>query len=46
LGADDYGMKKFVFVILKTGKNTSTDKELRDSAFVGHMNNIDRLVKK
>lgn len=45
LGADDYGMKKFVFVILKTGKNTSTGKKLRDSAFSGHMNNIDKLVK-
>ena len=45
LGADDYGMKKFVFVILKTGTNESTDKALKDSCFTGHMNNIDRLVK-
>lgn len=45
LGADDYGMKKYVFVILKTGTNESTDKVLRDSCFTGHMNNIDRLVK-
>lgn len=45
LGADDYGMKKFVFVILKTGKNESTDKALKDSCFAGHMNNIDRMVK-
>lgn len=45
LGADDYGMKKFVFVILKTGNNESTDKVLKDSCFTGHMNNIDRLVK-
>ena len=45
LGADDYGMKKFVFVILKTGTNESTDKVLKDSCFTGHMNNIDRLVK-
>ena len=45
LGADDYGMKKFVFVILKTGTNESTEKALRDSCFTGHMNNINRLVK-
>jgi uncharacterized protein YciI len=45
LGADDYGMKNFVFVILKTGTNESTDQVLRDSCFTGHMNNITRLVK-
>lgn len=45
LGADDYGMKSYVFVILKTGKNQSTDKVLRDSCFAGHMDNITRLVK-
>ena len=26
LNADDYGMKMYVFVMLKTGTNTSTDK--------------------
>jgi uncharacterized protein YciI len=45
LGADDYGMKQFVFVILKTGSNESTDKVLRDSCFAGHMDNINRLVE-
>lgn len=45
LGADDYGMKKFVFVILKTGSNESTDKAVRDSCFAGHMSNITRLVE-
>lgn len=45
LGADDYGMKKFVFVMLKTGSNESTNKVLKDSCFSGHMNNIERLVK-
>lgn len=44
LGADDYGMKKFVFVILKTGSNESIDKAFKDSCFKGHMNNIERLV--
>lgn len=45
LGADDYGMKRFVLVILKTGSNESTDKILRDSAFSGHFSNINRLVE-
>lgn len=45
LGADDYGMKKFVLVMLKTGENQSTDKALLDSCFTGHMNNITRLVE-
>lgn len=45
LGADDYGMKSYVFAILKTGTNTSTDKELKSKAFRGHLDNINRLVK-
>lgn len=44
LGADDYGMKKYILVILKTGTNTTTDKVITDSLFTGHMNNIRRLV--
>jgi uncharacterized protein YciI len=44
LGADDYGMKKFVFVILKTGTNTSEDKALKDSCFAGHMTNMKKMV--
>ena len=44
LGADDYGMKSYVFVILKTGSNTTTDKAFIDSCFAGHMANISRLV--
>lgn len=43
-GADDYGMKGYVFVILKTGTNTTTDKAFIDSCFAGHMANIVRLV--
>ena len=45
LGADDYGMKTYVFVMLKTGSNTSTEKEPRNLAFKGHMDNIGRLVE-
>ncbi len=44
LGGDDYGMKKYCFVLLTTGENKSTDKAFRDSCFVGHMTNINRLV--
>jgi len=45
LGADDYGMKSYVLVILKTGSNTTTDKAFIDSCFTGHMTNIHRLVE-
>lgn len=44
LGADDYGMKKFILVILKTGANTTSVKSFIDSCFAGHMKNMDRLV--
>lgn len=44
LGADDYGMKSYVLVILKTGENTSTEKEKINDAFRGHMENINHLV--
>jgi uncharacterized protein YciI len=44
VGADDYGMKNYVLVILKTGENKSTDKAFKDSCFAGHMKNINRLV--
>jgi len=39
-GGDDYGMKKYVLVILKTGTNNITDKKITDSLFAGHMSNI------
>lgn len=44
LGADDFGMKNYVFVILKTGENKTTDKEELNKLFRGHMENIQRLV--
>lgn len=46
LGADDYGMKAYIFVMLKTGSNNSEDKALRDSCFKTHFSNMDSLVKK
>ena len=44
LEADDYGMKKYVLVILKTGTNKTTDRAYIDSCFAGHMSNISRLA--
>jgi len=44
LGADDYGMKSYVLVILKTGPTISDDKEFVGRCFRGHMDNIGRLV--
>ena len=44
LGADDYGMKMYVLVILKTGPANITEKAKVDSLFAGHMRNINRLV--
>lgn len=45
LGADERGMKSYVFVILKTGTYTPSSKAESDSLFRGHMNNIQKLVK-
>ena len=45
LGADDYGMKQYVMVILTTGKAEIKDKLTRDSLFAGHMKNIGSLAK-
>jgi len=44
LGGDDYGMKMYVFAILKTGNNKSTDKQFIDSCLAGHMVNIQKLA--
>lgn len=45
MDADDYGMKKYVLVMLKTGTNTTEDKKIKDRLFAGHLANINRLVK-
>src|SRR5690606_3463750 len=44
LDADEYGMKSYVLVLLKTGSNKTTDKELINQSFRGHLANIGRLV--
>lgn len=45
VGADDFGMKSYVFVVLKSGENKSTDKAFKDSCFAGHMKNINHMVE-
>lgn len=45
LGGDDYGMKNYYLVILKTGTNSTADKELISKSFRGHLDNINRLVE-
>jgi uncharacterized protein YciI len=45
LGADDYGMKNYILVILKTGKAKIENKDTLNTLFKGHMTNIQRMVK-
>lgn len=45
LDADAYGMKNYFLVILKTGSNKTSDKQLINSSFRGHLDNINRLAK-
>jgi uncharacterized protein YciI len=44
LGADDYGMKTYVFAMLKRGK-TKFDDDKRKALIDGHMKNIGRLAE-
>jgi uncharacterized protein YciI len=45
LGADDYGMKSYFLVILKSGTNTTKDTKLINKCFRGHLDNINKLVQ-
>lgn len=45
LGGDAYGMKSYFLVILKTGPDTTAEKEEVSEAFRGHLDNINRLAK-
>lgn len=45
LKADEYGMKKYVFCLLKSGSNTTASKEESKKLFEGHMANINKLAK-
>jgi uncharacterized protein YciI len=43
VGADDYGMRNYVLVILKTGPTRVADAAERTEMFRGHLANINRL---
>jgi uncharacterized protein YciI len=44
IGADEYGMKTYVFCMLKTGSNTTATAEEKQKYFEGHMANINKLA--
>ncbi|MCV2355280.1 YciI family protein [Paucibacter sp. B2R-40] len=44
VGADDYGMKKYVLVVLKTGPSPMPAGAERSAMFKGHFANINRLA--
>lgn len=43
-GGNDNGMKSYIFVILRTGPNKTTDKDSLNAYFAGHMANIQKLA--
>ena len=45
LGADEYGMRSYVMVILKTGPANITDAERRKELFAGHFSNMGVLAE-
>lgn len=45
LGGDEYGMKSYWLVILKTGPVTISNKDSVSRIFKGHMENIERLAE-
>lgn len=45
LGADEYGMKNYIFVLIIPGTNKLEKGNVRDSIFRGHLKNIGRLAE-
>ncbi|WP_298367624.1 YciI family protein [uncultured Lutibacter sp.] len=45
IGADDYGMKKYVIAFLKRGPNKSQDSTTASNLQRAHMDNISKLAK-
>ncbi|NNC70703.1 MAG: hypothetical protein HKN90_07795 [Flavobacteriaceae bacterium] len=45
MGADDFGMRKYVMAFLKKGPNRPTDKDEATKLQAAHMENIGRLAK-
>jgi len=44
LGADEYGMRPYVFVVLKTGPAEIIDEARRKELFAGHFSNMSKLA--
>ncbi|MEJ2004311.1 MAG: hypothetical protein P8X57_04945 [Cyclobacteriaceae bacterium] len=44
-GADEYGMKSYVLVILKKGKRSDFSEEKRKELFAGHQTNMQRWLR-
>jgi uncharacterized protein YciI len=44
LGADEFGMRQYVFVLLKTGPTPKPKGPERDEMFKGHFANMERLA--
>ncbi len=45
MGADEYGMKSYVFVMIVSGEYTPASKEEQTKLFQGHQENIRRLAE-
>lgn len=45
LGGDQYGMKKYVLALLKTGPGDTVKGKIREELFAGHMRNIGDLAE-
>lgn len=45
LKADEYGMRSYYLVMLKTGSNTNSDKSYKDSCFKLHFTNMETMEK-
>ncbi|MCI5046100.1 MAG: YciI family protein [Aquisalinus sp.] len=45
LGADDYGMRPYIFVTLLTGPAEITDADKRNELFRGHFSNMGKLAE-
>lgn len=44
VGADEYGMRRYILVVLKTGPTRVADGPERDAMFSGHFANMTRLA--
>ena len=45
VGADEYGMRSYVLVVLKTGPSDISDELRRKEVFSGHFSNMTRLAE-